>query len=38
MNEKSGSKVYRLITDSFNSFVDTLEKIAPEMVMEEAIL
>ncbi len=37
MNEKPGSKVNCLITGSLNSFVDTLEKIAPEMVKEEAI-
>lgn len=37
MNENLTSRVNRLISGSLNSFVDTLEKMAPEMVMEEAI-
>ncbi len=37
MNEKLSSRVNRLINGSLNSFVETLEKMAPEMVMEEAI-
>ena len=37
MNENLTSRVNRLINGSLNSFVDTLEKMAPEMVMEEAI-
>lgn len=37
MNENLTSKVNRLISGSLNSFIGTLEKMAPEMVMEEAI-
>lgn len=37
MNEHLTSRVNRLINGSLNSFVETLEKMAPEMVMQEAI-
>lgn len=37
MKESFKSRVNRLISGSINSFIDTLEHMAPEMVMDEAI-